>query len=83
MERTVVHGGYKFHTFRDNPDDIDVLSTNGIILKIEPSHNNVWCITYDHQLYVYDTHFCRFFAGRKRNSNELFNIDLRVSQVYP
>ena len=50
------YDGYKFHTFRDNPDDIDVLSTNRI-LKIEPSYNNsVWCITYDHQLYVYDTH---------------------------
>lgn len=76
------YDGYKFHTFRDNPDDIDVLSTNRI-LKIEPSYNNnVWCITYDHKLYVYDTHFCRFFAvGQK--FNELFNIDLRVSQVYP
>lgn len=76
------YDGYQFHTFRDNPDDIDVLSTNRI-LKIEPSYNNnVWCITYDHQLYVYDTHFCRFFAvGQK--FNELFNIDLRVSQVYP
>ena len=75
------YDGYKFHTFRDNPDDIDVLSTNRI-LKIEPSYNNnVWCITYDHQLYVYDTHFCQFFAvGQK--FNELFNIDLRVSQVY-
>lgn len=42
----------------------------------------MWCITYDHKLYVYDTHFCRFFAvGQK--FNELFNIDLRVSQVYP
>ena len=41
------YDGYKFHTFRDNPDDIDVLSTNRI-LKIEPSYNNnVWCITYD------------------------------------
>ena len=76
------YDGYKFHTFRDNPDDIDVLSTNHI-LKIEPSYNNnVWCITYDHKLYVYDTHFCQFFAvGQK--FNELFNIDLRVSQVYP
>ena len=76
------YDGYKFHTFRDNPDDIDVLSTNRI-LKIEPSYNNnVWCITYDHKLYVYDTHFCQFFAvGQK--FNELFNIDLRVSQVYP
>mgnify|MGYP003099376613 FL=1 len=46
------YDGYKFHTFRDNPDDIDVLSTNRI-LKIEPSYNNnVWCITHDHKLYV-------------------------------
>ena len=76
------YDGYKFHTFRDNPDDIDVLSTNRI-LKIEPSYNNsVWCITYDHQLYIYDTHFCQFFAVGQKFS-ELFNIDLRVSQVYP
>ena len=76
------YDGYQFHTFRDNPDDIDVLSTNRI-LKIEPSYNNnVWCITYDHQLYVYNTHFCQFLAvGQK--FNELFNIDLRVSQAYP
>lgn len=76
------YDGYSFHTFRDNPDDIDILSTNRI-LKIEPSYNNnVWCITYDHQLYIYDTHFCQFFPVGKK-FNELFNIDLRVKQVYP
>ena len=75
------YDGYKFHTFRDNPDDIDVLSTNRI-LKIEPSYtNNVWCITYDQQLYIYDTHLCQFRPLGKR-INEMFNIDLRVSRVY-
>lgn len=54
------YDGYSFHTFRDEPDGVNVLSTNRI-LNIQPTAaNNVWCITQDHKLYLYDTHLCQF-----------------------
>ena len=54
------YDGYTFHTFRDEPDKTDILSTNRL-LTIEPTFkDNVWCVTYDRQLYVYDTHECQF-----------------------
>lgn len=54
------YDGYSFHTFRDEPDGVSVLSTNRI-LNIQPTAaNNVWCITQDHKLYLYDTHLCQF-----------------------
>ena len=76
------YDGYTFHTFRDEPDQTDLLSTNRIMC-IEPTvNNNIWCITTDRKLYVYDTHICDFVnVGDK--INQKFGIDLRAEKIYP
>ncbi len=76
------YDGYKFHTFRDEPDKTDVLSTNRLLF-IEPSYNNnIWTVTHDRQLYIYDTHDCNFMNLGKY-INEKYNIDLRVDRIFP
>lgn len=76
------YDGYSFHTFRDEPDKTDILSTNRL-LSIQPTFkNNIWCVTYDRQLYVYDTHDCCFKAVG-RQINEKFGIDLRIEKIFP
>ena len=76
------YDGYTFHTFRDDSGNPDILSTNRI-LSIEPTYkDNIWCVTYDRQLYVYDTHECHF-KNIGQQINEKFGIDLRVSKIFP
>ena len=75
------YDGYTFHTFRDEPDNEDILSTNRI-LQIEPTtNNNLWCVTNDRQLYVYDTHICQFVQVGKE-INKKYGIYLRVKNIY-
>ena len=75
------YDGYSFHTFRDDPDQESILSTNRI-MEIEPSAlNNIWCVTSDRQLYVYDTHRCEYLKVGKA-INQKFGINLRVNKIY-
>lgn len=75
------YDGYTFHTFRDNPDQADILSTNRI-LSIHPCTNyDLWCITYDRRLYVYDTRLCNF-KNIEKEINEKFNINLLADKIY-
>ena len=74
--------GYSFHTFRDEADDVDVLSTNRIISIYPTLKNNIWCVTADSKLYLYNTHLCKF-VNRGKEINEQFGIDLRVDKIYP
>ncbi len=76
------YDGYTFHTFRDELDRTDLLSTNRIKQIETTSLNNIWCITADRQLFVYNTHLCKF-QQTGRELNEKFHIDLRVQSVYP
>ena len=76
------YDGYSFHTFRDEADDVDVLSTNRIISIYPTFKNNIWCVTADSKLYLYNTHLCKF-VNRGKEINEQFGIDLRVDKIYP
>ena len=76
------YDGYSFHTFRDEADDVDVLSTNRIISIYPTLRNNIWCVTADSKLYLYNTHLCKF-VNRGKEINEQFGIDLRVDKIYP
>ena len=76
------YDGYSFHTFRDEADDVDVLSTNRIISIYPTLRNNIWCVTADSKLYLYNTHLCKF-VNRGKEINEKFGIDLRVDKIYP
>ena len=54
------YDGYQFTTFRGQPWSGGGLTTNRII-KIEANESdNVWCVTFDRNLYLFDTHECRF-----------------------
>ena len=76
------YDGYSFHTFRDDADDVDQLSTNRIISIYPTQNNNIWCVTSDKKLYLYNTHLCKF-VNRGKEINEKFGIDLRVDKIYP
>ncbi len=55
------YDGYRFVTFRgSDAEDKDGLSSNRIIM-IEPnSKGDIWCLTYDRQLYLFNTRLCSF-----------------------
>ena len=76
------YDGYSFHTFRDDADDVDQLSTNRIISIYPTQRNNIWCVTSDSKLYLYNTHLCKF-VNRGKEINEQLGIDLRVDKIYP
>lgn len=76
------YDGNSFHTFRDEADDIDFLSTNRFMDIYATSRNNVWCITAGRRLYAYETKLCTFVPVGD-NINKLYNIDLRVDKIYP
>ncbi len=75
------YDGNSFHTFRDEADDIDLLSTNRFMDIYATSRNNVWCITAGRHLYAYETILCTFVPVGD-NINKLYNIDLRVDKIY-
>ena len=54
------YDGNSFHTFRDEADDIDLLSTNRFMGIYATARNNVWCITASRRLYAYETILCTF-----------------------
>lgn len=76
------YDGNSFHTFRDEADDIDLLSTNRFMGIYATNRNNVWCITASRRLYAYETILCTFVPVGD-NINKLYNIDLRVDKIYP
>lgn len=75
------YDGYSFHTFRDSPGQSDILTTNRINAIFPCTNYDLWCITYDRRLYVYDTRQCAFINVEKE-INEMHNIDLRAKFVY-
>lgn len=75
------YDGYTFHTFRDEPDNIDILNTNRILYVRPNTRSDIWCVTVDRKPYVYDTHICQFVDVGKR-LNEEYDIDPRVKEVY-
>lgn len=76
------YDGYSFYTFRDVPGGEDVLSTNRIIAIYPTARNNVWCVSSDRKIYLYNTHSCKFLNSEK-SINEQFGINLKVDKLYP
>lgn len=75
------YDGYRFTTFRDVAGQSGVLSTNRI-LSIRPNkYGDLWTLTYDHQLYLFDTKRCKF-----ENVNQLvkmqFNRSITPRNIY-
>lgn len=76
------YDGYHFKTFRDEPDDIDIMSTNRILSIFPSPDNNVWVVTFDRKLYIFDTDQCQFIKVGTMLC-ERFGIHLESSQIYP
>jgi len=73
--------GYHFKTFRDEPDDIDIMSTNRIRAIFPSPDNNVWVVTFDRKLYIFDTEQCQFIRIGTMLC-EHFGIHLKSSKIY-
>lgn len=59
------YDGYSFRVFREQHQEKQVLSTNRINL-IEPNtQNDLWCITFDSNFYLFDTDKCQFISVDK------------------
>lgn len=76
------YDGYHFKTFRDEPDDIDIMSTNRILAIFPSPDNNVWVVTFDRKLYIFDTEQCQFIKVGTMLCQR-FGIHLESSQIYP
>lgn len=73
--------GYEFTTFR-NDNTGKVLTSNRMLTVRPNSRGDVWSLSYDRNLYLFDTHSCTFV-----NVGELirkqFNTNINVRAVYP
>lgn len=59
------YDGYKFTTFRDDFEQGEILTTNRLF-KLKNNHqDDLWCITYDRQVNLFDTHTCKFIDYSK------------------
>jgi ligand-binding sensor domain-containing protein len=76
------YDGYHFKTFRDEPDDIDIMSTNRILSIFPSPDNNVWVVTFDRKLYIFDTEQCQFIKVGTMLCQR-FGIHLESSEIYP
>lgn len=75
------YDGYSFHTFRDEPDAVERLTTNRILYVRPNTRSDIWCITIDNKPFVYDTHMCQFVdVGKKLN--EEYGIEPHVKEIY-
>lgn len=54
--------GYSFTTYRDAPGKMEVLSSNRIFNMQPNSNGDLWCITYDRKLYLFDTGQCKYVS---------------------
>lgn len=60
------YDGYGFTAFSSNPGSKHFLSSRRMAMLAPNSRNDVWCITYDRSLYLFDTHTCRFHDVQSR-----------------
>lgn len=75
------YDGYTFHTFRDGIGKQDILSTNRLMFLRTCTNNNVWCISADYQLYLYNTHTCEFEKIGKEIEDK-YKVKLKVKDIY-
>lgn len=54
------YDGYRFTTFRNRPGANDVLTTNRMFLIKPSATGDIWCCTYDRNVYLLDTRQCRY-----------------------
>lgn len=73
--------GYHFTTFRDHSGESELLSSNRFLSVCPNSYGDVWCITYDRNLYVFNTHQCQYKDLTKRIYDQ-FHVHFSSRSVY-
>lgn len=86
------YDGYKFTTFRDDFEQGEILTTNRLY-KLKANHqDDLWCITYDRQVNLFDTHTCKFVDYSKLflekypeakafNARSIYSLDNDVTWI--
>ena len=54
------YDGYRFTTYRGQEANGDLLTSNRLMTIAPNAAGDVWCLTYDQVLYLFDTRQCRF-----------------------
>lgn len=67
--------GYRFTTYRDTPGKGEQLSSNRVLNLETNSKGNVWVLSYDRHLYLFDTRLCQYV-----NVDKLLDRPLPASQ---
>ena len=75
------YDGYQFTTFRGQPETGEVLTTNRIIRIEANTRDNVWCVTFDRNLYLFDTHECRF-VDASEIVRQKYGIEIAARNIY-
>ena len=77
------YDGYHFSTFRDEVgDDLDFLSTNRIKYLHPNVFSDIWVITGDDHLYLFDTRSSEFHDVSSA-VKEIYGFDFIADRVYP
>lgn len=76
------YDGYRFTTYRDAPGGNDALSSNRIATIRPNSNGDVWLTSYDHHLYLFDTHHCRYVSIDKLLSPRGYG-PLTFNKIFP
>ena len=75
------YDGYSFTSFRGGDDSQVALHSNRLLMARTNSQNDVWCLSYDKHLYLFNTRECRFTdVGQLMMSK--YGVDLKVRDVY-
>lgn len=76
------YDGYRFTSFRNSADMGRVLSTNRVAtIKSSPT-GNIWCVTSDHHIYMFDTKECHF-ADVSKMIFKQYGHNVPVRNIYP
>ena len=76
------YDGYRFTTFRGQPDNVDRLTTNRLMMIAPNSRGDIWCATYDRVLFLFDTRQCRF-VNIGDMIEQKYGIQFEVRNIYP
>lgn len=78
------YDGYNFKTFRDDFAQKEILTTNRLFKLDSNSQDDLWCITYDRQLNLFDTHTCEFIDYSKLILEKYpESKNFRARSIYP
>lgn len=76
------YDGYTFRVFRDEPGESQKLSTNRIALIEPDSNDDLWCITYDFKVYLFNSDSC-YFVNADELLKSQYACDYKAYNAFP